>query len=213
MSEDEQEYPVGWKCPPVLGLRFMRGEEVQVPSKGDRVVVLEFWSPWCQPCIEAIPHMNKIQAKHYEKGLRIVSVISGKFGPRDVSVYAKKHGMEYSAAFPQHRPFTLEKLKNFAGSWSVPFTMVIDKKGIVRFSGHPMDDGLEPMIEECLAEENRLPIPLPLVTESKEDLMNESESELEDILLQRRIPMTGRYEKKHLVRLILGKCSETVYYC
>mmetsp|Transcript_5467 Transcript_5467/g.33787 ORF Transcript_5467/g.33787 Transcript_5467/m.33787 type:complete len:240 (-) Transcript_5467:97-816(-) len=212
VSENEEEYSVGWECPPVLGLRFMRGEEVQVPSKGDCVVVLEFWSPWCQPCIEAIPHMNKIQAKHYEKGLRIVSLISGKFGPSDVSRYAKKHGMEYSAAFPYHRRFEVEHLKNSAGSWCVPFSMVIDKKGIVRFSGHPMDEGLELMIEECLAEEDRLPIPLPLITESKEDLMKKTEYELEDILLLRRIPLKYSCEKRHLVRWILAKCADTVYY-
>lgn len=213
VSEDEEEYPIGWECPPVLGLRFMRGEEVQVPSKGDHVVVLEFWSPHCQPCIEAIPHMNKIQAKHYEKGLRIVSLISGKFGPSDVSRYAKKHGVEYSAAFPKYRFFQVEALKNFAGSWCVPFSMVIDKKGIVRFSGHPMDEGLEVMIEKCLAEEDRLPISLPLITESKEDLMNKTEEELEDMLLLRRIPLKDRREKRHLVRWILAKCTETVYYC
>lgn len=213
VSEDEEEYPVGWECPPVLGLRFMRGEEVQVPSKGDCVVVLEFWNPRCQPCIEAIPHLNKIQAKHYEKGLRIVSLISGKFGPGDVSRYARKHGVEYSAAFPDRRCLQVEDLKYSAGSYYVPFSMVIDKKGIVRFSGHPMDEGLEVMIEECLAEEDRLPIPLPLITESKEDLMKKTESQLEDILLMRRIPLKDRYENRHLVRWILAKCTETVYYC
>lgn len=212
VSESDWELPIGWKCPPVIGLRFMKGEEVQIPSAGDRVVVLEYWGLHCQPCIEAIPHMNEIQAKHYERGLRIISLTLDRVGPSDVSRFVKKHGMECSVALINHGRYEAEIFKSSTGSCGVPFAMVIDKKGIVRYAGHPMDEGFEPMIEECLGEENRPPVPLPLISESKDELMEKSEEKLLQILLIRRIPVNGGDGKKQMVRSILAKCTDTVYY-
>lgn len=36
--------------------------------------VLEFWATWCKPCLAAVPHINKLQAKFNDTNLVFLSV-------------------------------------------------------------------------------------------------------------------------------------------
>jgi uncharacterized protein (TIGR03435 family) len=39
-----------------------------------QVVVLELWATWCQPCVEAVPHLNELAARFDGKGVTFVAV-------------------------------------------------------------------------------------------------------------------------------------------
>jgi len=48
----------------VISLKKLKGQ----------VVYIDFWASWCGPCRKSFPWMNKIQARHQDKGFRIIAV-------------------------------------------------------------------------------------------------------------------------------------------
>jgi thiol-disulfide isomerase/thioredoxin len=40
----------------------------------DDVLVINFWATWCVPCIEELPHFEKITAEYADKKVRVVLV-------------------------------------------------------------------------------------------------------------------------------------------
>jgi len=45
-----------------------------VNDPANRLVLLDFWAVWCDPCREAIPSLRALYAKYHDKGLEIYSV-------------------------------------------------------------------------------------------------------------------------------------------
>ncbi|HEX4047352.1 MAG TPA: TlpA disulfide reductase family protein [Elusimicrobiota bacterium] len=57
-----------------------------------QVVVLEFWATWCGPCVELLPHMNKMVAAFAGKPVRFISVTDETRPP--VEAFLKTHPMK-----------------------------------------------------------------------------------------------------------------------
>ncbi|MEP7372538.1 MAG: TlpA disulfide reductase family protein [Chitinophagaceae bacterium] len=47
-------------------------EKIIVESRGP--LIINFWATFCKPCIEEIPHFQKLQAKYEKEGLQVVFV-------------------------------------------------------------------------------------------------------------------------------------------
>jgi cytochrome c biogenesis protein CcmG, thiol:disulfide interchange protein DsbE len=39
-----------------------------------RVVYVDFWASWCQPCRTSFPWMNKMQARYHDQGFDIIAI-------------------------------------------------------------------------------------------------------------------------------------------
>ena len=48
--------------------------EMDLATLEGQVVLLNFWATWCPPCLEEIPHLNRLQQTYMDSGLVVLTV-------------------------------------------------------------------------------------------------------------------------------------------
>lgn len=101
-----------------------------------------------------------------------------------------------------------------AGARGIPHAFIVDANNTIAYSGHPRDAAFEDALRKAAAAAapKRAPEPLPLITESHEELMARSIKELKAILTERGISMVGLAEKSDLVAKVEETCRSVTYY-
>lgn len=104
----------------------------------NKFILLEFWATWCGPCLEEVPRLNKFQEKFKsKKDFVFISITNEK--PDKVLRTLKRIPFNSIVVSDQ----TGKTFKNFIedkdGSYSIPKTILIDNKGIVKWIGSPYD--------------------------------------------------------------------------
>ncbi len=100
-----------------------------------KILVLDFYATWCEPCRASIPHLLALQQQFANQDFQIVGLNVG--GPDDrlrVSDFARELNIKYPLGFPD-RDLTDLLL---ADDDAIPQTFVLDRKGLVikRFIGY-----------------------------------------------------------------------------
>jgi cytochrome c biogenesis protein CcmG/thiol:disulfide interchange protein DsbE len=79
-------------------LRDLTGKQLDSSELKGRVVVLDLWATWCEPCIADIPMFNRLQEKYGPRGLTIVAAAMQSGWAQDIKPAVEKHGMKYTIA-------------------------------------------------------------------------------------------------------------------
>jgi len=77
-----QELTVGDSMPDLKGLRFFKdGKYSDIDLKfsqiKDKLIIFDFWAPWCGPCIAGLPKMDSLQKKFGDK-IMILPIVGWK---------------------------------------------------------------------------------------------------------------------------------------
>ena len=99
---------------------------LKLSSLKGKVVVLDFWASWCEPCKVELPVLNKMNAKYKGKGLEIIGVNEDK-EPSDAKTFLNEFPVTMTLLADGQKGDVLTKLE-VAG---LPVTYVLDKKGKV----------------------------------------------------------------------------------
>lgn len=113
---------------PVFAASFNDLDDRPQPLKQWRgkVVVLNFWAPWCPPCREEIPDFIKLQDKYRERGLVFIGVALDE--KIKVQAFVDEMGINYPILLGEIEAVDLaRKIGNRLGG--LPFTVVIDRNG------------------------------------------------------------------------------------
>ena len=142
--------PRSGQAAPSFKLSTLSGQQVSSESYRGRVLVLDFFATWCQPCRVSIPHLVEMNRKYGQQGLFVLGMSADEDGERAVKVFAEKNRMTYPVALAGE-----STLADF-GVRSVPVMFVIDKKGRVAevfrgFTGE-VAHSTEQLIKKLLAE-------------------------------------------------------------
>lgn len=91
-----------------------------------KVLVLDLYATWCDPCRQTIPHLIELQNKYESQGLQVVGLNVG--GPDDeakVPAFAQEFGIQYTLGQPDEELITFL----MAGNDAIPQTFVFDRQG------------------------------------------------------------------------------------
>ena len=143
---------VGDPAPALAQGKYVQGEPVAAFEKG-KVYVVEFWATWCGPCRTAIPHVNKLQEKHKDRGLVVIGQNVWQRGENvesDVTAFVKQMGadMTYRVALDRDGAMA-ETWMKAAGRKGIPAAFVVDREGKIAWIGHP-SSGLDEAVEKAL---------------------------------------------------------------
>lgn len=118
-----------------LGWTFEGGRRNVFSDFKGKVLVLDFYATWCEPCRKTVPHLIELQKKYEAQGLEVIGLNVG--GPDDqpeVPAFAKEFGIQYTLAQPDDELVTFLMANNDA----IPQTFVFDRQGqlAVRLVGY-----------------------------------------------------------------------------
>ncbi len=67
---------------PGFALLTLDGGRVSLTDHRDKLVVLNFWATWCQPCTVEMPSLEALWRRHRDRGLVVVGVSVDRGAPR-----------------------------------------------------------------------------------------------------------------------------------
>ena len=93
---------------------------------GKRVIVMSFWSTWCEPCKAEMPILQKLENKYGKTGLKILSI--SRDGPDTVSEVAPYiRSNQYTFTVIVDEDSSIAQAYNPRNA--LPFMVIIDRKG------------------------------------------------------------------------------------
>jgi cytochrome c biogenesis protein CcmG, thiol:disulfide interchange protein DsbE len=135
---NDATHPLIGNPAPTFALDSANGKgKVSMAGLGGKVVIVDFWATWCEPCKKSFPKLQELNTKYKASGLVIVG-----FSEDDDKGGIAGFGTSFGADFP----LVWDADKAVAGKWqpgSMPSTFIVDRKGLVRFIHRGYHDGEE----------------------------------------------------------------------
>lgn len=105
----------------------LQGGNLPLPSLQGKVVLVNFWATWCEPCRREIPLLEGIRRESTKNGIEIVGIAVDH---RDaVREFAQKLGMNYPVLVGETGG--LEAVEAFGMDTVLPFSVFADARGDV----------------------------------------------------------------------------------
>ena len=109
-----------------MGWSLANGDRARLSDYRGKVLVLDFYATWCEPCRASIPRLKALQQKFGPAGLEIVGLNVG--GPDDrvkVADFARELAIAYPLGFPDQSLTDLF----LSDDQTIPQTFVFSRDG------------------------------------------------------------------------------------
>ena len=113
---------------PDFSARDLRGRRISSADLRGKVVLIDFWATWCQPCKKEMPGYQKLADQYGSRGFAVMgfklNIMADTEEPR---TFARRLGIHYPLAV------ATDEIKNkFGGIEGLPTTLIYDRQGILR---------------------------------------------------------------------------------
>ena len=100
-------------------------EEINIQNLDSKLIILNFWATWCEPCKEEMPSLNRLQANQKLKNLKIYPINIGKENLNKVKSFFSELNINNLEPYFDN-PSTLAKTFSLRG---LPTTILLNSKG------------------------------------------------------------------------------------
>ncbi len=138
---------------PAFTLTTLDGKRASLADYGDKLVVLNFWATWCQPCTLEMPTLEALWQQYKDRGLVVLGVSVDRGAPLDlIEPYVRNLQLTF--------PIVLDPEIQTANAWRVtglPATFLVRPGGEVagtavgarEWHSEPMRALLETMLPDA----------------------------------------------------------------
>lgn len=102
-------------------LADINGKMVKLSDYSGKVIILNFFATWCPPCRMEMPDFDRIQ-KEYGKDVKVIAVNVGRESIEKVKEFARSNNLEFTIAMDDGAVSRL-----YGPIPGIPVTVIIDK--------------------------------------------------------------------------------------
>lgn len=140
---------VGDKATELEIAAWIQGDPVVMEQcVGKKIVVLEFWSTWCEPCKKAIPRITRLAEKYKGKDVEFVAISDEPVD--DVKAFMKDGKIKYRVACDKDHNTTGAYMRGNKPLKHAPLAVIVDKAGNVVWQGEA-NSSFEHNLERAVA--------------------------------------------------------------
>lgn len=127
---------------PDLLLTTLEGEVLRDEDLLGKVVLIDFWGTWCQPCHEAVPWLRNLRSATQKEGDLVILSIAVESDERALRSFIEKSQMNWTHVWDDSRELSddLFDVRHY------PTYFVVDHTGLIQFT----DSGWGPNIRDEL---------------------------------------------------------------
>jgi thiol-disulfide isomerase/thioredoxin len=144
------------KPAPDFTLKNVEDQEVSLDQFKGKVVLVNFWATWCEPCQVEIPWLIEMQQKYAGKGFTVLGVAMDEEGKSVVAPWVQKeHFKVGDQSLAMNYPILLGNdnvASKFGGLLGYPTSVLISRDGkqVRRITGLLSYDEIQKAIESQL---------------------------------------------------------------
>jgi len=113
---------------PDFAVKDLQGHNLSSVDLQGKVVLVDFWATWCQPCKKEMPGYQKLLDTYGPQGFAVVGFkFDTMMDTEDPIQFANQIGVRYSLAVA-----TDDLKQKFGGIEGLPTTMLYDRQGVLR---------------------------------------------------------------------------------
>lgn len=133
---------------PNFSVTDLKGHPLSSTDVRGKVLLIDFWATWCQPCKKEMPGYQKLIDEYGSRGFVVIGL---KFDTmpdmEDPVEFAKGIGVHYPLAVA-----TEDLKQKFGGIDGLPTTMLYDRQGVLRTKviGFEYTDNIEQALKPLL---------------------------------------------------------------
>lgn len=123
-----------------------RGRRQPLSQWKGKILVVNFWAGWCQPCREEMPYFSRLNEKYAAQGVQFLGISTDP--PEAVAAFAAAHPVSYPLLIAGPGAIELSKaLGNRPGG--LPYTLILGRAGepLLTRTGRLPETELERLLE------------------------------------------------------------------